>query len=190
MVLIEAIITYLTFSFIFPVNSTNEYHEWIITFYTSNKVFAGTNNEIYLKLIGDYGQSEVIINPSKYQLEAASIDKFRIKIYDNIGIIKELIIGKKTSKKFFSDWYLDKIHVESPYEEYYTFVCNCKITNEMPSHSLKPLNSITAKKKVKTNQNVAFRVTGIVILAIILFCLTILVFTFIFYKMRHIFFKL
>ncbi len=57
----------------------------------------------------------------------------------------------------------------------------------MPSYTLKPLNSVIAKKNVKTNENVAFRVTGIVILAIILFCLTILVFTFIFYKMRHIF---
>ena len=90
-------------------------------------------------------------------------------------------------KVFFCNFFYGlKIFVEAPYKENYTFVCNCKITNKSPVFNLKPiLNSNT--KQAKNNENVAFRVTGIAVLAVILFCLTILVFTFILYKMRHLF---
>ena len=73
-------------------------------------MFAGTNNEVFIELIGESARSErIYIKPKKGELEVGSVDTYLIQIDRTIGIINELIVGKGNSKIFFSDWYLDKV---------------------------------------------------------------------------------
>jgi hypothetical protein len=73
-------------------------------------MFAGTNSDISIELVGDLGSSgKRYIKPSLGQLEAGRNDRFSIKTSKNIGNLNNLIVGKEFSIKLFSDWYLDKV---------------------------------------------------------------------------------
>lgn len=108
-----------------------EKQNWRIVFYTGDKVWAGTDSEIYIELIGDMGNSNIIrIRPKKHQLEADCVDIFPLGDLDgkNIGNLKSIIIGKQHSYSFFNDWQLVKIEIYDPHGKKYIFNCNCWLT--------------------------------------------------------------
>ncbi len=58
-------------------NKASSGNKWKIVFYTGGDVWAGTDSEIYVELIGDFGNSKIIIlKPEKSQMEAKSVDSF------------------------------------------------------------------------------------------------------------------
>jgi hypothetical protein len=102
--------------------------EWRITFYTGNKIWAGTDSDIFLELIGDNGNSPILpLNPHKMQLEAQSVDTFSLGNLDgrNIGLLRSIVIVKQYSYDFFNDWQLVKAVVTDPNDKKYVFVCKC-----------------------------------------------------------------
>lgn len=106
-------------------------HDWKIVIYTGSKVWAGTDSEIFVELIGDPDNSHIIkIKPKKSQLEANSMDVFSLgdlggKVITNL---KSIIVVKQHSYSFFNDWHLDKIEVYDPNGKKYIFDCNCWLT--------------------------------------------------------------
>jgi hypothetical protein len=102
--------------------------EWRITFYTGNRIWAGTDSNLFLELIGDNGNSPILpLNPDKMQLEVQSIDTFSLGNLDgrNIGLLRSIVIVKQYSYDFFNDWLLIKAVVTDPNDKKYVFVCKC-----------------------------------------------------------------
>jgi hypothetical protein len=124
-------------------NSDNDFQDWKFILYTGDKLWAGTDSEIYIELIGDQGNSPIIeIKPRKHQLEADAIDTFSLgKLADRpIGQLRQLAIGKQHSYSFFNDWQLIKAEVVDPLGKKYIFTCNCWLT----SHKFKRLIQLSA----------------------------------------------
>lgn len=101
-------------------------------FYTGSLIWAGTDSDIFVELIGDSGNSPVItLKPGKPQLEAQSVDMFILGDFSNrsIGNLKSIIVGKQHSYAFFNDWQLIKVEVTDPLGKKYLFQCNCWLTS-------------------------------------------------------------
>ena len=106
--------------------------EWKIVFYTGDGVWAGTDSDLYIELIGDYANSKVtMLRPSRGQMEARSVDTFSLGDLDgrHIGQLKQLIVGKQYSYALFNDWQLKKVEVFDPLGKKYLFSCNCWFTS-------------------------------------------------------------
>ena len=85
--------------------------DWKITFYTGDKIWAGTDSELALQINGENDFSRpILIIPRKSQLEIQSVDTFPIKNIDakRLGKIKSITISKQHSYAFFNDWQLLK----------------------------------------------------------------------------------
>lgn len=95
--------------------------EWKILFYTGNKLWAGTDSDLYVELIGTNGNSQIIrLQPRPSQLEADDIDEFSLGNLDNldIGTLKSIVIAKQHSYAFFNDWELIKAEVTVTLKSY------------------------------------------------------------------------
>lgn len=72
---------------------------------------AGTDSNIYITLMGQYGSSKKIhlVDPSsdKKLFEKGSVDKFRIRI-PGVGELKRIRI-EHDGKGFAAGWFLDKV---------------------------------------------------------------------------------
>lgn len=88
--------------------------EWKIVLYTGNKLWAGTDSDLFVELIGTNGNSNIIrLQPLPSQLEADDIDEFSLGTLDkyDIGMLKSIVIAKQHSYAFFNDWELVKAEV-------------------------------------------------------------------------------
>jgi hypothetical protein len=141
----------------------NDDGKWRIVFYTGEAVWAGTDSDIYIELIGDYGNSKVtVLRPSKSQLEAKSIDTFNLDDLDGrqIGNLKQIVVGKQYSYAFFNDWQLLKIEVFDPQGKKYLFNCNCWFTSNKYKRMLS-LTSIENTNNLNESYNIAARSTRV-----------------------------
>lgn len=89
--------------------------EWKLIFYTGDKLWAGTDSELFVELLGKNGNSEIIpLKPRKHQLEADAIDVFSLGDLRgrDVGELKSIIIAKQHSYSFFNDWELIKVEVQ------------------------------------------------------------------------------
>lgn len=90
--------------------------EWRITLYTGNKLWAGTDSDLYVELIGTNGNSNIIrLQPRPSQLEADDVDTFSLGTLEgrDIGALKQIVVAKQHSYAFFNDWELVKAEVSS-----------------------------------------------------------------------------
>jgi hypothetical protein len=137
--------------------------EWKIIFYTGEAVWAGTDSDIYIELIGDLGNSKVIVlRPLKSQMEAKSVDSFYLGDLDGrqIGNLKQIAVGKQYSYAFFNDWQLLKIEVFDPHGKKYLFNCNCWFTSNKYKRMLS-LTSIENTNSLNESYNIAARSTRV-----------------------------
>lgn len=105
--------------------------EWKLILYTGNKLWAGTDSDLYVELIGSNGNSKIIrLQPGPSQLEADDIDEFSLGNLANydIGVLKSIVIAKQHSYAFFNDWELVKAEVIDPNGRKYVLKCNCWLT--------------------------------------------------------------
>lgn len=105
--------------------------EWRITLYTGNKLWAGTDSDLYVELIGTNGNSNIIrLQPRPSQLEADDVDTFPLGTLEgrDIGALKQIVVAKQHSYAFFNDWELVKAEVHDPNGRKYIFRCNCWLT--------------------------------------------------------------
>lgn len=88
--------------------------QWRIYLYTGSKLWAGTDSDIFVELIGTRGNSEIIrLQPRPSQLEANDVDEFLLGTMEgrDLGTLKQIVIGKQHSYAFFNDWELIKAEV-------------------------------------------------------------------------------
>jgi len=103
--------------------------DWKLTFYTGDKIWAGTDSQVYAQVHGTSGDSPIYqLTPEKYQMEAQAVDFFYISLPKNLGNIKSITVGKQHSYSFFNDWQLIKVELTDPVGKKYTFQCNCWLT--------------------------------------------------------------
>ncbi|KAL2086487.1 hypothetical protein ACEWY4_017546 [Coilia grayii] len=96
---------------------------YTLTVYTGGRFLSGTTSTIYIKLIGQEGESDVKkLNPLK-GVSRASEKQLTIETENTLG---ELLFVNLQSKKFMgldNDWFCDKILVETPEGDRITFPC-------------------------------------------------------------------
>lgn len=134
-------------------------NEWKIAFYTGDAVWAGTDSDIYVELIGDNGNSKVIfLRTSKNHMEAKSVDVFSLGDLDNrqIGSLKQIVVGKQFSYAFFNDWQLIKVEVFDPQGKKFTFNCQCWFT----STKFKRLIGLTSTESSNNNLNESYSIAS------------------------------
>ena len=114
--------------------------EWKIMFTTGRRLWAGTDSDIFVELIGDKDKTGVIyLSPTKEQLEAKSTDVFSLGDLHglDIGRLLSIIVVKQYTVGFFSDWELTQAVVTDPAGKSYVFNCNCWLTNSRNKRTLK-----------------------------------------------------
>jgi hypothetical protein len=138
--LIQSLLTAQAFTIIESSDTNIKNNDWTITFSTGRRMWAGTDSNIYVELIGDKDKSDVIpLTPVKTQLEAKSVDSFNLGDLHgrNIGTLKSIIIAKQYTVGLFSDWELVVAKVFDSNGNIYEFKCNCWLTNQRNKRTLK-----------------------------------------------------
>ncbi|KAL2096944.1 hypothetical protein ACEWY4_006151 [Coilia grayii] len=96
---------------------------YTLTVYTGERLLAGTKSTVYIKLIGEEGESDnKKLNPI-LGLGSGSEKQLKIKTKKSLG---ELLFVNLQSMKFLhvdDDWFCDKILVETPEDARITFPC-------------------------------------------------------------------
>lgn len=94
-----------------------------VTVKTGDKFGAGTDSNIYLRMIGALGSTdEIMIETSKNELERGTIDHYNI-VSDDVGALQKIIIRHDNSG-FAPGWYLDWISISDGMNKKYNFKCD------------------------------------------------------------------
>ncbi|KAG8435189.1 hypothetical protein GDO86_013216 [Hymenochirus boettgeri] len=104
---------------------------YTVTVTTGSQWFAGTDDYIYLTLVGSNGCSEKhLLDKAFYNdFERGAIDSYDLTVSEDIGDIQLLKIEKH--KYWYTDnWYCRHITVKTPAGDYLEFPCYRWITNE------------------------------------------------------------
>ncbi|XP_040292489.1 polyunsaturated fatty acid 5-lipoxygenase [Bufo bufo] len=104
---------------------------YTITVTTGSQWFAGTDDYIYITLVGSKGCSEknLLDKPFYNDFERGAIDSYDITISEDIGEIH--LIKIETYKYWYKDnWYCRHITVKTPSGDYLEFPCYRWITND------------------------------------------------------------
>ncbi|XP_056386363.1 polyunsaturated fatty acid 5-lipoxygenase isoform X3 [Hyla sarda] len=104
---------------------------YTITVATGSQWFAGTDDYIYVTLIGSKGCSEknLLDKPFYNDFERGAIDSYDITISEDIGEI-QLIKIEKYKYWYKDDWYCRHITLKTPTGDYLEFPCYRWITND------------------------------------------------------------
>ncbi|XP_066456712.1 polyunsaturated fatty acid 5-lipoxygenase [Eleutherodactylus coqui] len=104
---------------------------YTLTVTTGSQWFAGTDDYIYLTLIGSKGSSEknLLDKPFYNDFERGAIDSYDITISEDIGDI-QLIKIEKYKYWYKDDWYCRHITVKTPIGDYLEFPCYRWINND------------------------------------------------------------
>lgn len=108
--------------------------EWIIKVYTSdlkNKLFEGTNANVYITLIGAKNETEKfwldkskVKSKNKNLFEAGNIDEFLVTSNIELDKLHQIRIGHDNTG-FNSGWHLEKVEVINKNDNtLYLFLCN------------------------------------------------------------------
>ncbi|XP_054840938.1 polyunsaturated fatty acid 5-lipoxygenase [Eublepharis macularius] len=102
-----------------------------VTVATGSQWFAGTDDYIYLSLVGAAGSSERhLLDKSFYNdFERGAVDTYDVTVSEDLGEI-QLIKIEKRKYWFPDDWYLKYITVKTPIGDYLEFPCYRWITDE------------------------------------------------------------
>ncbi|MCJ8730663.1 hypothetical protein PDJAM_G00187030 [Pangasius djambal] len=97
---------------------------YTVTVATGTQWFAGTDDYIYLTLVGTECSSErtLLDKPLYNDFERGAVDSYNVKVAENLGDIELLKIEKK---KYWmqDDWYCKYITVKTPIGDYIEFPC-------------------------------------------------------------------
>nr|XP_060630271.1 polyunsaturated fatty acid 5-lipoxygenase isoform X1 [Anolis sagrei ordinatus] len=102
-----------------------------VTVATGSQWFAGTDDYIYLSLVGSARTSErhLLDKPFYNDFERSAIDTYDVSVAEELGDI-QLIKIEKRKYWFPDDWYLKYITVKTPNGDYLEFPCYRWITDE------------------------------------------------------------
>jgi len=126
-----------------------------ITFKTGDVFGAGTNSNVFIRMVGQHGSTEEIQIPTRPRdLERAMTNTYRVTS-DYVGPLSKLIVRHDNSG-IASAWYLEKVSVRDGKGEMFHFRCNdwlAKSMSDDPVRLLKPSNGIqdeTLARSAKT----------------------------------------
>ncbi|KAK7139910.1 hypothetical protein R3I94_012511 [Phoxinus phoxinus] len=97
---------------------------YTVTIATGTQWFAGTDDYIYLTLVGSEGCSErtLLDKPLYNDFERGAVDSYDISVGEDLGEIELLKIEKK-KYWVYDDWYCKYVTVKTPYGDYVEFPC-------------------------------------------------------------------
>ncbi|KAM9365647.1 polyunsaturated fatty acid 5-lipoxygenase-like isoform 2-T2 [Pholidichthys leucotaenia] len=97
---------------------------YTVTIATGNQWFAGTDDYIYITLVGTERCSErtLLDKPLYNDFERGAIDSYDVTVGENLG---DIVLVKIEKKKYWmhDDWYCRYITVKTPCGEYLEFPC-------------------------------------------------------------------
>uniref|UniRef100_UPI0037E71396 polyunsaturated fatty acid 5-lipoxygenase-like n=1 Tax=Semicossyphus pulcher TaxID=241346 RepID=UPI0037E71396 len=97
---------------------------YTVTVSTANHMFAGTDDYIYITLVGMEGCSErtLLDKPLYNDFERGAVDSYDVKVGEDLG---EIVLVKIEKKKYWvqNDWYCRCVTVKSPSGDYVEFPC-------------------------------------------------------------------
>ncbi|XP_068838120.1 polyunsaturated fatty acid 5-lipoxygenase isoform X3 [Capricornis sumatraensis] len=104
---------------------------YTVTVATGSQWFAGTDDYIYLSLVGSAGCSEkhLLDKPFYNDFERGAVDSYDVTVDEELGDI-QLIKIEKRKYWFHDDWYLKYITVKTPCGDYVEFPCYRWISGE------------------------------------------------------------
>uniref|UniRef100_A0A2I3GIW7 Arachidonate 5-lipoxygenase n=1 Tax=Nomascus leucogenys TaxID=61853 RepID=A0A2I3GIW7_NOMLE len=104
---------------------------YTVTVATGSQWFAGTDDYIYLSLVGSAGCSEkhLLDKPFYNDFERGAVDSYDVTVDEELGEIQLVRIEKR---KYWlnDDWYLKYITLKTPYGDYIEFPCYRWITGD------------------------------------------------------------
>ncbi|XP_061601684.1 polyunsaturated fatty acid 5-lipoxygenase isoform X1 [Cololabis saira] len=97
---------------------------YTVTIATGSQWFAGTDDYIYITLVGMEGCSErTLLDKALYNdFERGAVDSYQVNVGENLG---DIVLVKIEKKKYWmhDDWYCRYITIKSPDGEYKEFPC-------------------------------------------------------------------
>uniref|UniRef100_K7E843 Arachidonate 5-lipoxygenase n=1 Tax=Ornithorhynchus anatinus TaxID=9258 RepID=K7E843_ORNAN len=104
---------------------------YTVTVATGSQWFAGTDDYIYLTLVGSRGCSDkhLLDKPFYNDFERGAVDSYDVTVAEELGEI-QLIKIEKRKYWLHDDWYLKYITLKTPYGEYVEFPCYRWFTGE------------------------------------------------------------
>nr|KAF6424432.1 arachidonate 5-lipoxygenase [Molossus molossus] len=104
---------------------------YTVTVATGSQWFAGTDDYIYLSLVGSAGCSEkhLLDKPFYNDFERGAVDSYEVIVDEELGDI-HLIKIEKRKYWLHDDWYLKYITLKTPYGDYMEFPCYRWISGE------------------------------------------------------------
>ncbi|XP_049646629.1 polyunsaturated fatty acid 5-lipoxygenase isoform X2 [Suncus etruscus] len=104
---------------------------YTVTVATGSQWFAGTDDYIYLSLVGSLGCSEkhLLDKPFYNDFERGAVDSYDVTVDEELGTI-QLIKIEKRRYWLHDDWYLKYITLKTPYGDYIEFPCYRWITGQ------------------------------------------------------------
>ncbi|XP_018427528.1 PREDICTED: arachidonate 5-lipoxygenase isoform X3 [Nanorana parkeri] len=104
---------------------------YTVTVTTGSQWFAGTDDYIYITLVGSKGCSEknLLDKPFYNDFERGAVDSYDITVAEDIGDI-QLIKINKHKYWYKDDWYCRHITVKTPAGDYLEFPCYRWISND------------------------------------------------------------
>lgn len=113
------------------VKASNSMPSYTVTVATGSQWFAGTDDYIYLSLVGSLGCSEkhLLDKPFYNDFERGAVDSYDVTVDEELGTI-QLIKIEKRRYWLHDDWYLKYITLKTPYGDYIEFPCYRWITGQ------------------------------------------------------------
>uniref|UniRef100_A0A9L0I8B0 PLAT domain-containing protein n=1 Tax=Equus asinus TaxID=9793 RepID=A0A9L0I8B0_EQUAS len=104
---------------------------YTVTVATGSQWFAGTDDYIYLSLVGSAGCSEkhLLDKPFYNDFERGAVDSYDVTVDEELGDI-HLVKIEKRKYWLHDDWYLKYITLKTPSGDYVEFPCYRWITGE------------------------------------------------------------
>ncbi|XP_025773601.1 arachidonate 5-lipoxygenase [Puma concolor] len=104
---------------------------YTVTVATGSQWFAGTDDYIYLSLVGSAGCSEkhLLDKPFYNDFERGAVDSYDVTVDEELGDI-QLVKIEKRKYWLHDDWYLKYITLKTPCGDYIEFPCYRWITGE------------------------------------------------------------
>ncbi|KAM8860360.1 polyunsaturated fatty acid 5-lipoxygenase [Spinachia spinachia] len=104
---------------------------YTVTVSTGSQWFAGTDDYIYITLVGTEGSSEkTLLDKALYNdFERGAVDSYEVRVEENLG---EILLVKIEKKKYWvhDDWYCKYITVKTPSGDYIEFPCFLWLTDD------------------------------------------------------------
>ncbi|MBN3324381.1 LOX5 lipoxygenase, partial [Atractosteus spatula] len=145
---------------------------YTVTVATGSQWFAGTDDYIYLTLVGTEGCSEktLLDKPLYNDFERGAVDSYDVNVTEDLGEIQLVKIEKR---KYWvqDDWYCKYITVKTPGGEYVEFPCYRWVTDDkeivlrdgkarLPQNDKTRLAKQHRRKELETRQKLYRPLTG------------------------------